>query len=319
MRFDLEGNLEALIEIDDPGVIHKSRAHPRRSDLVGGGANKRIQQVGNFCPPDPFGLARGLGFDCNPGLEGLMHTVLAPGLGDRFELHIAGFAALGLVIVLNGLHLHQIERCPALIGKRQQPFLIQFTQRNRLYLPGSLGQQGESWLDLSDGVAMDDMVCQQAAGKLTDIGFGQLRPVHHEAQPGRSAFYALDAQHPGGACHLLGNRVGHAGAQRHFHQPLAGLPFRRLAVYKDTTPLRMLRNGVAEQLLGDSLKVGGVHLSLDKVQVLTQQALHRLHSQGVRIRQVALRTRIASLAWRNHKTCHRQLFQFFRWLHSHWS
>ena len=58
--------------------------------------------------------------DVDDRLKRLMHTMLAPSLGQHFEFDVGGFAAITSVVSLNRLHLGQVQRKAAIFADGKQ-------------------------------------------------------------------------------------------------------------------------------------------------------------------------------------------------------
>src|SRR5205823_6070970 len=109
MGLDLERDFVVVVEVDDAGVVGEGGAYPGLVDFFGGGADVSVQEAIDKGQGDALTL-----IDGNTSLKGFVDAVLAPGLGDGLELDVGGVAPEAAVVMLDGLHLTQVERGAAL-------------------------------------------------------------------------------------------------------------------------------------------------------------------------------------------------------------
>lgn len=103
--------------------------------------------------------------------ESLVDTVLAPGLGEGFQFDLVGFAAEGLVVGANGLHLGQIQKEVAVAAEPGEGSIVQISDRDGDHdgLSGVSG--GKAIGPEGAGVeVVDDGVGQQSRGEALSVG-----------------------------------------------------------------------------------------------------------------------------------------------------
>ena len=88
MGFHFETQRPPAVKIDDAGVIHKYREAPRFIQFFRYPEDGAIHDVING-----FAVVGDFGF------KGLVHAVLGPGLGQRFQLDVGGIPAQFFVVI----------------------------------------------------------------------------------------------------------------------------------------------------------------------------------------------------------------------------
>ncbi len=244
MRLHLKGDVVLFIEGNNPGVIHKCRAHPRLVDLLGGRANICVEQavyrVRAFRP----GVI-------NHRFERLMNAVFAPRLRQHFQFGIGRVALFLLEVIADGLHLAQVQRQPPLPADRQQRCIVSLAQRDHLNRVISRLIREERRADrlvnavtLDDGISAD-LICQP------DQLIGAQLARKQETLACRGAFHPLDAQQAGCPQQVLCGGVGHAGQQRHVNE-IVGLGLSRVPI---DVHAKGFSYRVCQQFPGDALHV----------------------------------------------------------------
>ena len=96
---DLEADVVFLIESDDPGVIAEDAHQPVAGQFPRGAEDRLLQEV-----VDRPALER------DSPLQGLVRTMLAPGLGEGLELAVGGVPADRREVLLDRSHLGEAQR-----------------------------------------------------------------------------------------------------------------------------------------------------------------------------------------------------------------
>ena len=106
----LEGQVQLVVKTHDARVIHKSRMHPGARRLLRSPLDVGPQHGVHYLAA--LGIRGAVGADLlvgDPRPEGLVHTVLGPGLGQHLQLQVCGLALLLPVVGLDGAHLLQVQ------------------------------------------------------------------------------------------------------------------------------------------------------------------------------------------------------------------
>ena len=114
---DFERQVVVVVEGDDTGVVDEGRAHPGLVGPLGGRADVGLEQR-----VDLLLVHVAVGVDLavvDQRAEGLVDAVLGPRLRQRLQLDIGRLAAFLAVVILNRLHLGQIEGKPSLQADRE--------------------------------------------------------------------------------------------------------------------------------------------------------------------------------------------------------
>ena len=117
MRLDLEGDVEAVVEPDDAGVVLEDADAPvvlpqLFANPLRRGKNRLLEHVAEL----PLAVLVPI---VDHARQRFVAAMLAPGLGDSFELRVGRLAVKLPVMFLDGLHLHerQAERADLAEGQ----------------------------------------------------------------------------------------------------------------------------------------------------------------------------------------------------------
>ncbi len=111
MGFNLESQVEVVIEGDDTGVVYKGGVDPGPGYFFGCGLNIIFEEAVDMLRFDRaawVGSGRSLVGD--GGFKCFMNAMFTPGLGQCFQFYVGWFPFFPLVISANSGHLVQVER-----------------------------------------------------------------------------------------------------------------------------------------------------------------------------------------------------------------
>ncbi len=197
MGFDLEADVEGVVEPDDAGVVFEDAHEPVEVEV-----GRRLKD----CLFEEVVVVFALEF--HESLEGFVGAVLAPGLGDGFELAIGGFTALFAEVGLDGLHFLEAEGELALAADADEGVIVEVQQgdldpveRIRMPLPELLEA------NRAPDALLDGRVGEDAVDESVDTG----HQAGDDVGPDGAAMADLAAEvsHDGAA--LFGLGIGHAG------------------------------------------------------------------------------------------------------------
>src|SRR5581483_5830537 len=196
-------------------------------------------------------------------LERLVHTVLAPRLGEHFKFDVGWLASLTAKVALDRGHLVQVERGAAFGG-------IEFSEGNVRDHAGRARGLWKNRLDGSQRIALDDGIRQQIARQPVQVirREGTVPPAQGIALPRRRVLYAPDAQRVRAVHDLRRNRICYARSQRNLDDLFRSLPFEgRCAV----APGVRLDDGVGEEFRRKALQVVVAQLALQKIELMLDE------------------------------------------------
>ena len=168
---DLERNVVVVVEGDDPGVVDKRRTQPRWIERLRGLTQRRKQAI--VKADGDLAVGRGVGeVDASP--EGLVHTVLGPGLGEGLEFGVGRRTSLASEVRLDRLHLGEVEREHPILRQAEQIIVAQLGERHVVDAHIGGCRPGELSGQLTLGRDLDGVVCEQPTGEGGDVGVGQV-------------------------------------------------------------------------------------------------------------------------------------------------
>ena len=139
VRLDLEADVVLVVEPNDAGVVAEDADQPVAAQLLGRGEDRLLEQVVDRPP-----------LELDPPSQGLVRAVLAPGLGQGFELAVGRVAAEPGEVPLDGLHLGEAERELARPAQLQERLVVHRAERHvdaaetRKAAPGPDGRTARS-------------------------------------------------------------------------------------------------------------------------------------------------------------------------------
>ncbi len=122
VRFHLETHRACFVELYHAGVVVKDRDTPGLVQFFCCPKDGLLEQIieVNLLAVDTH---------INRALERLMDTVLAPGLGEHFQLDVGRLPAEVAVMLLYGLHLDEIEEKVFCLAQSRQGVVVEFANR----------------------------------------------------------------------------------------------------------------------------------------------------------------------------------------------
>ncbi len=123
-------------------------------------------------------IGRGVAGVVDGGFEGLVDAVLGPGLGEGFEFDVGGVSAQGLVVVLDGLHLVEVEEEVSFAREFFELMVVELAD-------GDVGEDelvgvpvGELlWMERHSVDPGDDGVGQELIGQGLGFGIGDAQDI----------------------------------------------------------------------------------------------------------------------------------------------
>ena len=128
VRFHLERQIQVVGEPNHPRIILKNRDEPLLGHFVVDRADAGVKDpVNGLCVDGP--TLQILMAETDAGLEGLVLTVLGPGLGQRLQFHIRGITSEVPERLADGLHLVEAQRQTPIPAQGRQPHIRELAHR----------------------------------------------------------------------------------------------------------------------------------------------------------------------------------------------
>ncbi len=132
VRFDLEGDVVLVVEADDARVvlenadapIVEASIAPRLANLLRGSEDRFFEHVVEA----PLPLRAAIGDSAG---ERLVAAMLAPGLGNRFQLGVGGIAAQFAKVRLNRPHFDQRQIELPFAAQAEERLVVHVAKRHR--------------------------------------------------------------------------------------------------------------------------------------------------------------------------------------------
>ena len=276
VRLYLKADRGVLIEFNDPGIVGENRYAPFLRELLRGLENRVLQQIIKMHMLIVDGHING-------AFQRLVHTVFAPGLGDGFQLDISRLSAEFLVVLLNRLHLNEIQEQVFFFRKSNQAIIVKIANRPIDGLQFIRFQVRAGWLDLvADQAIFNTIVCQQFFRNGVCFILGDL--PQDDVFSSRSNIVGLDA-HIGYSRHDgFRNGIGHAALEMDFDQRGPCQPGRRTA----PADVNLLTNRIAQEPLCHLLGKFLVEIRVDKKDLGRLNCLYGLNPEFCNVLQHTL-------------------------------
>ena len=245
MCLDLEADVVLVVEANDSGVVGEDADQPVEPQLLGRGEDGLLEEVVDR-PPLELDLA----------LQGLVRAVLAPGLGQGFQLTVGRVAVEPGEVPLDGPHLGQVERELPRPAHLQERLVIHRAERHgeqpKLVMP-PLAQMVER--QAAKGRLLDGLVGQHALDQTRQL-LG--RPVDLVAANGSHSLHGEAELAQQRAC-AFGFGIGHAGPGQYVDdRPV------RHGGRRNGTDLERLDHRIGQHLPGRSIDVFLAERSFDQ-------------------------------------------------------
>ena len=260
VRLDLEHDVVLIVEADHAGVVRKHADAPvpvagLPANLLRGRENRLLEHVLESL------FAVFVAIVDSPG-QRFMAAMLAPRLGDRFQLNVRRIAAQRAKVGLNDAHFDQ----------RQEKLPLPAESRQFAVAHRSDGHRDK--LEAGRRADRQPREVQGAEDHLFDCVVGQhLRAQHGEPVVGkrphgiffeRADCFGANAQTGDGLHGTLGHRVHDARLRQHVDpmRPAGWQPGQRCIAHRRHH--RAFHNAIGEQLVGDPLDLPAVELALNQ-------------------------------------------------------
>ena len=268
MRFDLKAHRVLIVKLDHPGVILKHRNAPVLVQILGRLKDRLFNQVIEI-------NLLAVVFHIHAALERLMHTVLAPRLCQRLQLHIRRLTVDGAVFVLDRLHLLEIQEHILFLRQAHQLLIAQLA--NRHLCQHHLVRFGMRTRRLSirpEDHILDAVIRQNPSRDHIPVGLADIAQQHILAgRPHR-------LNRPGAhirqrTANRFGHRIGHAAFQMHLNQRRRHRPRRHIALAQ----VKILAHRVAQKLNRHPLGKVLLKIRLDQENTLADNIRNRIDIQ----------------------------------------
>ena len=192
-----------------------------------------------------------------------MGAVFAPGLGDRLQFGVGGFAALGPEVGGHGPHLGQRQAQAAGPAEDGEIVVGAAPHGQQIDARGLGLGVGEGRFQQSLGPPLHHLVVEHAGGQGGQLGVVEAAGDHQPA--GHRGGVDVEAEFPGGPGQFGPLPIGHAGPEPDLHHPLA-VRGQLVEVLARRHP--PLSHGIGEQDPGQTVEVVEAEIALQMEQAV---------------------------------------------------